>query len=175
MSLRDFFQNKTNLRHLWVLMFFFCVCVFVCVCVCVSGVFHTLCQRQFLRARRSAVLWGSLSHPPRVAVFRLSETHHGPLHHSHGQEVSSWAFCLCLLSQAAQQGHLQRAKRQALLPGLLHQALQLERCLTDWVCVCVCKFACCIVCLFCVCVCVCLLFRWMCLTLDIPTWRCWSG
>lgn len=60
-------------------------------------------------------------------MLRLPEAHHRSLYHRHGQEVPPRALCLCLLPQAAQQGHLQGAERQALLPELLCEALLLGR------------------------------------------------
>lgn len=86
---------------------------------------HTFHQRQLLRARRAAVLRGALPRAAWLAVLWLPEAYHGPLHHRHGQEVPPGALCLCLLPQAAEQGHLQGAERQALLPELLPQALLL--------------------------------------------------
>lgn len=58
-------------------------------------------------------------------MLRLPEAHHWSLYHRHGQEVPPRALRLCLLPQAAQQGHLQGAERQALLPELLCEALLL--------------------------------------------------
>lgn len=49
------------------------------------------------------------------------------LHHRHVQEVPPGALCLLVLPQATQQGHLQGAERQALLPRVLRQALRLRR------------------------------------------------
>lgn len=49
------------------------------------------------------------------------------LHHRHVQEVPPGALRLLVLPQATQQGHLQGAERQALLPRVLRQALRLRR------------------------------------------------
>ena len=46
------------------------------------------------------------------------------MHHGDGQEVPSRALCLRLLPQAAQQRNIQRAKREAVLPPVLRQALR---------------------------------------------------
>jgi len=92
----------------------------------VPGVLHAVRQRQLLRPRGPAVLRVSLPRAARLAVLRLPEAHHGPLHHGHGQEVPPGALCVRLLPEAAQQRLLQGAERQAVLPGLLRQALQLE-------------------------------------------------
>lgn len=96
-------------------------------CLWSAGVLHPVCERQFLRTRRPAVLWDSLPRAPRLALLRLPEAHHWPLHHRHGQEVSPGALCVRLLPEAAQQRNVQRAERKAVLSRLLHQALQLER------------------------------------------------
>ena len=67
----------------------------------------------------------SLVMPQGHAVCQLPEASDGQVHHGHGQEVAPGALHLCLLPQATQQGHLQGAPPQPLLPALLHQALRL--------------------------------------------------
>lgn len=97
-----------------------------------TGVLHPVCERELLRARRPAVLRGALPRAPRLALLRLPEAHHGPLHHRHVQEVPPGALCLRLLPEATKQGHVQGAERQTVLPRLLHQAVQLDRTGPGW-------------------------------------------
>ena len=49
------------------------------------------------------------------------------MHHGHVPQVPPRALHLLLLSAAAEQGYLQGAERQALLPRLLRETLQLDR------------------------------------------------
>ena len=48
------------------------------------------------------------------------------MHHGHAPEVPPRALCVLLLPEAAQQRHLQRGLGEALLQGVLHQALRVE-------------------------------------------------
>ena len=52
--------------------------------------------------------------------------HRGPLHHSHAPEVPPRALCVLVLPEAAEQRHLQGGLGEALLQGVLHQALRVE-------------------------------------------------
>lgn len=49
------------------------------------------------------------------------------LHHCHVQEVPPGALCLLILPQATQQGNLQGAERQAILPRVLRQVVRLRK------------------------------------------------
>lgn len=97
----------------------------VTLCSVPAGMLHAVHKRQLFRPRRAAVLRGSLPRATRLAVLGLPKAHHRPLYHSYGQEVPPRALCVCVLPQTAQQGHLQRSERQAVLPRLLRQTLQL--------------------------------------------------
>lgn len=75
--------------------------VFFPVSLCFVGVLHTFHKWQLLWPRRPALLRSPLPRAAWISVLRLPETHHWPLHHCHGQEVSSRAFCVCFLPEAA--------------------------------------------------------------------------
>lgn len=94
--------------------------------LCPAGVLHPVRERELLRARRAALLRDPLPRAAGLAVLGLPEADHGALHHRHGQEVPPGALRVRLLPEAAQQGDFQGAEREAVLPRLLHQALQLK-------------------------------------------------
>jgi len=49
-----------------------------------------------------------------------------PLHHGHVQEVPSGAFRVRLLPETAQQGNVQRTKREAVLSLVFREAVRLD-------------------------------------------------
>lgn len=91
-----------------------------------TGMFHPIHKWQLFWTWGSAVLRDALPWASQLTVLWMSEAYHRPLYHCYGKEVPPRAFCLCLLLETAQQGHLQRAEWQALLSQLLYQALLLD-------------------------------------------------
>ena len=83
--------------------------------------------RQLFRTRWLSLLRVLLPWDAGCPMRRLRETHLRTLHHRHVQKVSPRAFRLLILSQATQQRHLQRARRQALLSRLLRQIIRVKR------------------------------------------------
>jgi len=91
----------------------------------VSGLPNALQRRVVLRPRGNALLRDPLPRQEGVALCWLPQTHHRSVHHGNVPQVPPRALHLLLLPEAAQQGHLQGAERQALLPWLLREAVQL--------------------------------------------------
>lgn len=81
---------------------------------------------KFHGAQWSSPLLASLSLQARHSVRWLRKAHHRPLHLCYGSQVSPRALCVCLLSAAAQPGHLQGAERETILLSLLWQTLCLR-------------------------------------------------
>jgi len=91
----------------------------------VSGLPDAVQRRLVLRPRGNALLRDPLPRQEGVALCWLPQTHYRSVHHSNVPQVPPRALHVLLLPEAAQQGHLQGAERQALLPWLLREALQL--------------------------------------------------
>lgn len=93
----------------------------------VQGLPSALQWRVLLRSRRNALLRDSLPCQARLTVRWVQQAHHRTLHHCYVPQVSSRAFCMLLLPQTAQQGHIQRTERQTLLSCLLRQTLWIRK------------------------------------------------
>ena len=94
------------------------------------GVPPAVRREQLLRPRGHAVLRDALPRAARLALRQLREADHRPLHHGDAQEVPPGALRVRVLPQAAQQGHVQGAEREALLPSVLREAVRLSRVLS---------------------------------------------
>lgn len=55
----------------------------------------------------------------------LLQAHYRTLHNGHVQEIPPRTFCVRFLFEATEQGNVQGAKRQTLLPWMLRQAIWL--------------------------------------------------
>lgn len=91
----------------------------VFLCDFSSGLPSAVPRRLVLRPRRAALLRNPLPRQTRIAVRRMLEADHRTVHHGHVQEVPSRAFCVRLLPEATEQGNVQGAERQAILPWML--------------------------------------------------------
>lgn len=91
-----------------------------------QGLPTTLQRGIVLRPRGSSLLRDPLPCQKRIALCRLSQAHYRSLHHCYVPQVPSGTLCLLVLPEATEQGHLQGAERQALLPWMLRQTLRLS-------------------------------------------------
>jgi len=66
--------------------------------------------------------------PPRILTddTDVSFSLYRSLHNGDVPQIPSRALCMRVLPEAAEQGHVQRAERQALLPRLLREALRIN-------------------------------------------------
>lgn len=103
-----------------------CLSLNVSLCAGPPGVLHPLRQRQLLRTRGQTAVRGPLPPISRELVPGLPAAHPGPLRHRHGRQVPPQPPCVSLLPEAAEQGMLQGAGEQALLPPLLHKTVWLR-------------------------------------------------
>ena len=83
-------------------------------------------RRKLLWARGQAVLRDPLPRLARLPLRRMQQAHFRSLHHGHVPQVPSGTFCMFVLLEAAQQGHLQGARGEALLPRVLRSPLWIE-------------------------------------------------
>lgn len=91
-----------------------------------AGLPDAVRQWSVLRSRGPALLRDALSRQARVTVRRMSQADRGPLHHGHVQEVPSGAFRVRFLPETAQQGDVQRTKREAVLPFVFRETVRLD-------------------------------------------------
>lgn len=91
-----------------------------------AGLPYAVRQRAVLRPRGATVLRDALPRQTGVAVRRMPQADRRPVHHSHVQEVPPRALCVRLLLKTAQQGHLQRTKRQAVLSFVFWKAVRMN-------------------------------------------------
>ena len=98
-SINTSFQDNLNdtycLIYQWQMLSH---CLLLHCAILSPGVPHALRYRIILRPRRSSILRDPLPRAARLPLCRLSEAHHGALHHCHVQEISPRTFCVCLLS-----------------------------------------------------------------------------
>lgn len=92
-----------------------------------SGLSHAVRQWSVLRPREPALLRDALPRQARVAVRRMSQADRRPVHNGHVQEVPPGAFRVRLLPETAQQGNVQRAKRETVLPFVFREAVRIDR------------------------------------------------
>ena len=81
---------------------------------------HKACDNESLHFEQGKYQVPSHAH---THTHTHTHTHIRQVYHCNGQEVAPGPLPVCLLSQAAQQGHVQGAPPQPLLPALLHQAV----------------------------------------------------
>ena len=81
---------------------------------------------ELLRPRRSSVLRDALPRAPRLAVRDMQQAGDRSLRDGHVPQVPPRALRLHVLPAPAQQGHLQGAEQQAVLPAVFSPSVQLR-------------------------------------------------